>query len=89
MSWQTGIRYQGAFIGGEHHANGGDALPVTDPATGQVFADVPIGTEEDVDAAARPPRPTIRHDRDAMVVRAQDARTVAGRRRLLGERGTS
>jgi acyl-CoA reductase-like NAD-dependent aldehyde dehydrogenase len=41
----------GAFIDGGEHRNGGDPLPVTNPADGQVFAEVAGGTEADVDAA--------------------------------------
>ena len=41
--------YGGAFIDGEEHRNSGDALPVTNPADGQVFAEVAGGTENDVD----------------------------------------
>ena len=51
MSTKTIVRYAGGFIDGREHANGGDALPVCDPATGQVFAEVPGGTEQDVDTA--------------------------------------
>src|SRR4051794_15365629 len=45
--------YGGAFIDGEEHRNAGDPLPVTNPADGRVFAEVPGGTAEDVDAAVR------------------------------------
>jgi len=41
----------GAFIDGGEHRNGGDPLPVTNPADGQVFAEVAGGTGSDVDAA--------------------------------------
>jgi acyl-CoA reductase-like NAD-dependent aldehyde dehydrogenase len=41
----------GAFIGGAEHDNAGAPLPVTNPADGEVFAEVPGGTPEDVDAA--------------------------------------
>jgi succinate-semialdehyde dehydrogenase/glutarate-semialdehyde dehydrogenase len=51
MSTQTITRYAGAFIDGGEHTNGGDPLPVTNPGTGEVFAEVPGGTEADVDAA--------------------------------------
>src|SRR6476659_578183 len=59
MSTETGMateaisRYAGAFVAGGEHANGGPALPVTNPGTGEVFAEVPAGTEADVDAAVR------------------------------------
>ena len=53
MSTQTIQTYAGGFIDGREHTNGGDPLPVTDPGIGQVFAEVPGGTEADVDAAMR------------------------------------
>jgi acyl-CoA reductase-like NAD-dependent aldehyde dehydrogenase len=53
MSTETIITYAGAFIDGREHGNGGAPLPVTNPATGQVFAEVPAGTEQDVDRAVR------------------------------------
>jgi acyl-CoA reductase-like NAD-dependent aldehyde dehydrogenase len=43
--------YAGAWIDGAKHSNGGDPLPVTNPADGTVFADVAAGTAADVDAA--------------------------------------
>ena len=43
--------YAGAFVDGAEHRNGGDPLPVTNPADGQVFAEVAGGTAADVDAA--------------------------------------
>ncbi len=51
MSTETATTYAGAFIDGREHTNAGDPLPVTNPATGQPFAEVPAGTEQDVDAA--------------------------------------
>jgi acyl-CoA reductase-like NAD-dependent aldehyde dehydrogenase len=45
--------YAGAWIDGAKHSNGGDPLPVTNPADGTVFADVAAGTAADVDAAVR------------------------------------
>ena len=65
MSTDTIVRYAGAFIDGREHANGGDALPVCNPATGQVFAEVPAGTEQDIDTAVGAAR-----DAFARVVRA-------------------
>ncbi|MBV9423699.1 MAG: aldehyde dehydrogenase [Solirubrobacterales bacterium] len=53
MSTQTIQTYAGGFFDGREHTNGGDPLPVTDPGIGQVFAEVPGGTEADVDAAVR------------------------------------
>jgi succinate-semialdehyde dehydrogenase/glutarate-semialdehyde dehydrogenase len=43
----------GAFVDGAEHRNAGDPLPVTNPADGQVFAEVAGGTEADVDAAVQ------------------------------------
>src|SRR4051794_4723890 len=51
MSTQTLTTHPGSFIAGATHNNSGDALPVTDPATGEVWAEVPGGTASDVDAA--------------------------------------
>jgi acyl-CoA reductase-like NAD-dependent aldehyde dehydrogenase len=51
MSTETITSYPGAFVDGAEHANRGDPLPVTNPGTGEVFAEVPGGTAEDVDAA--------------------------------------
>jgi acyl-CoA reductase-like NAD-dependent aldehyde dehydrogenase len=51
MTTETITTYAGAFIDGREHANAGDPLPVTNPGTGEVFAEVPGGTAEDVDAA--------------------------------------
>jgi succinate-semialdehyde dehydrogenase/glutarate-semialdehyde dehydrogenase len=53
MTTETVTTYAGAFIAGREHANHGEPLPVTNPATGQVFAEVPGGTEHDVDTAVR------------------------------------
>ena len=43
----------GAFVDGAEHRNAGDRLPVTNPADGQVFAEVAGGTAGDVDAAVQ------------------------------------
>jgi acyl-CoA reductase-like NAD-dependent aldehyde dehydrogenase len=51
MSSQALTAHAGAFIDGRAHANGGDPLPVTNPATGEVFAEVPAAAAEDVHAA--------------------------------------
>ena len=51
MSTETLTRHAGAFIAGAEHANGGDPLPVTNPADGRVFAEVAAGTEGDIDRA--------------------------------------
>jgi succinate-semialdehyde dehydrogenase/glutarate-semialdehyde dehydrogenase len=56
MTTETVTTYAGALIAGREHTNAGEALPVTNPATGQVFAEVPGGTEQDVDAAVRAAR---------------------------------
>jgi acyl-CoA reductase-like NAD-dependent aldehyde dehydrogenase len=47
----TVTTYAGAFVDGGERRNSGAPLPVANPATGQVFADVAGGTAEDVDAA--------------------------------------
>jgi acyl-CoA reductase-like NAD-dependent aldehyde dehydrogenase len=49
MSTLTG--YAGSFIGGGEHRNGGEALPVLDPADGRAFASVAGADAGDVDAA--------------------------------------
>jgi acyl-CoA reductase-like NAD-dependent aldehyde dehydrogenase len=51
MSTDTLTRYAGSFIDGAEHANGGEPLPVVNPATGQAFAEVAGASEADVDAA--------------------------------------
>ncbi len=51
MTTETITRVAGAFIAARKHTNHGEPLPVTNPATGQVFAEVPGATEADVDAA--------------------------------------
>jgi len=51
MSTDTVTEVAGAFIAGAEHANRGEPLGVTNPADGQVFAEVAAGTAEDVDAA--------------------------------------
>ncbi len=60
MSTDTILTYAGAFIEGREHANGGDAMPVCNPATGQVFAEVPAGTEHDIDTAVGAARDALR-----------------------------
>jgi succinate-semialdehyde dehydrogenase/glutarate-semialdehyde dehydrogenase len=50
MSTETIITYAGGFVDGRDHANHGAPLPVTNPAVGEVFAEVPAGTAQDVDA---------------------------------------
>jgi succinate-semialdehyde dehydrogenase/glutarate-semialdehyde dehydrogenase len=52
----TATAYAGAWIDGAEHANGGDPLPVTNPADGAVFAEVAGATPDDVDAAVRAAR---------------------------------
>jgi succinate-semialdehyde dehydrogenase/glutarate-semialdehyde dehydrogenase len=56
MPTETTLVYPGSFIDGHDHRNGGDPLPITNPGTGEVFAEVAGGTAQDVDhavAAAR------------------------------------
>jgi succinate-semialdehyde dehydrogenase/glutarate-semialdehyde dehydrogenase len=51
MTTHATVAHPGALIDGAGHANRGDGLPITDPGTGEVFAEVPAGTSADVDAA--------------------------------------
>ena len=51
MSTETVVTHRGGFVAGRQYANNGPALPIVNPGTGQVFAEVPGGTEADVDAA--------------------------------------
>jgi succinate-semialdehyde dehydrogenase/glutarate-semialdehyde dehydrogenase len=53
MTTATITTHAGAFIDGREHANAGDALPVTNPGTGEVFAEVAGGTADDVDLAVQ------------------------------------
>jgi acyl-CoA reductase-like NAD-dependent aldehyde dehydrogenase len=53
MSTETITRYAGAFVAGREYDNAGAPLPVTNPGTGQVFAEVAAGTDGDVDAAVQ------------------------------------
>ena len=46
----------GAFVNGAAHQNSGPPLPVTNPADGQVFAEVVSATPADVDAAVKSAR---------------------------------
>ena len=46
----------GAFVNGAAHQNSGPPLPVTNPADGQVFAEVASATPADVDAAVKSAR---------------------------------
>jgi succinate-semialdehyde dehydrogenase/glutarate-semialdehyde dehydrogenase len=46
----------GGFIGGAVHRSGGEPLPITNPADGQVFTQVASATAADVDAAVRAAR---------------------------------
>jgi 1-pyrroline dehydrogenase len=48
----TAVKQHRMFVGGEWvEGTGGDTLPVTNPATGVVIAEVPAATAEDVDRA--------------------------------------
>jgi acyl-CoA reductase-like NAD-dependent aldehyde dehydrogenase len=53
MTTETITSYSGAFIDGGEHRDGGEPLPVTNPATGQVFGEVAGATPDDVDAAVQ------------------------------------
>jgi acyl-CoA reductase-like NAD-dependent aldehyde dehydrogenase len=52
----TVAAYPGSFIGGSEHSNRGDALPVTNPACGEVFASVAGASAADVDVAVEAAR---------------------------------
>ncbi|MGA2925637.1 MAG: aldehyde dehydrogenase family protein [Solirubrobacteraceae bacterium] len=56
MSTQTITTHAGAWIDGHEHANAGPPLPVANPGTGQVFAEVAGASEADVDAAVQSAR---------------------------------
>ena len=56
MSTETIVSHAGGFVGGREYANHGPALPITNPGTGHVFAEVTGGTADDVDAAVRAAR---------------------------------
>jgi succinate-semialdehyde dehydrogenase/glutarate-semialdehyde dehydrogenase len=45
--------YAGAIINGASHQNSGEPLPLTNPGTGEVFAEVSSATAADVDAAVQ------------------------------------
>src|SRR5204862_3737426 len=48
----TAVKRHDMFIGGEWVPSAGDeSLPVVNPATGEVIAEIPRGTEQDVDRA--------------------------------------
>ena len=51
MSIETITHHAGGFIDGAPHENRADPLPVTNPATGQVFAEVAGAAAHDVDEA--------------------------------------
>jgi len=53
MSTGTIISCPGGFVDGAEYAHSGAAVYVTNPATGQVFAELPSATEGDVDVAVR------------------------------------
>jgi len=51
MSTQTITTHAGAFIDSREHVTSGEPLPITNPATGAVFAEVPAAAPADVNAA--------------------------------------
>jgi succinate-semialdehyde dehydrogenase/glutarate-semialdehyde dehydrogenase len=53
MSTETILSYPGGFVDGRERANAGEPLQITNPGTGRVFAELPGGTEADVDAAVQ------------------------------------
>jgi acyl-CoA reductase-like NAD-dependent aldehyde dehydrogenase len=68
MTIETITTYPGAFVDGRERANAGPALPVTNPGTGQVFAEAAAGTGADVDAAVSAARAAFA-DWSALAVR--------------------
>jgi acyl-CoA reductase-like NAD-dependent aldehyde dehydrogenase len=50
---ETLLEHPGAFLDGHEHANGGAALAIRDPASGETFAELAAGTPEDVQVAVR------------------------------------
>jgi acyl-CoA reductase-like NAD-dependent aldehyde dehydrogenase len=66
----------GAFIHGAPHRNGGEPLPVTNPADGQAFTEVASATPGDVDAA-------VASAREAFT--GWSARAVSKRGEILAE----
>jgi 1-pyrroline dehydrogenase len=78
----TAIKRQEMFIGGEWVQSAGDeSLPVVNPATGELIAEIPRGTEEDVDRAVAAARKafdevwfdTTPGERQAMLLKLTDA----------------
>lgn len=67
MTTETITTYAGAFIDGVEYRNGGEPLPVTNPATGEVFAEVLGATPDDVDTAVRSAADAF-HDWSALAV---------------------
>jgi len=50
----TAIKQHQMFVGGEWvDSTAGERLPVVNPATGEVIAEIPRGSEEDVDRAVK------------------------------------
>ena len=67
MSTETIVTHPGSFVAGASTRTTALPLPIVNPGTGQVFAEVPGGTEADVDAAVRAARDALR-DWSAMAV---------------------
>ncbi|MFN2589998.1 MAG: gamma-aminobutyraldehyde dehydrogenase [Actinomycetota bacterium] len=78
----TAVKQHQLFIGGEWVGSTGDgALPVVNPATGEVIAEVPNGTAQDVDRAVTAARTAFEEtwldttpgERQAMLLKLADA----------------
>jgi len=78
----TAVKKHEMFIGGEWVESAGDeSLPVVNPATGEVIAEIPRGTEEDVNRAVAAARKafdevwfdTTPGERQAMMLKLVDA----------------
>ncbi len=53
MATETAVRTLKFFVNGAWESSSGQQHPVTNPATGEVIAQVPYATAEEVDRAAR------------------------------------
>ena len=77
----TAVKRREMFVGGAWHAGtGSEAQPIINPATGEVIAEVPKGTEQDVDRAVQAARKaylewfeTTPKERSEMLLKLADA----------------
>ena len=82
MSTETVVTHPGGFVAGASTQTAALPLPITNPGTGQVFAEVPGGTEADVDAAVRAARDALaggRRWRSASAARSSRRRRTTSR----------